>query len=114
MAQKELLAGDIKRTGVNSIDSLINIIKSVKEREKKKKQEIEKVKQLDLIKQAQLTNIETEIVILREEMTNLSQNWEKRIQQCEDLAAQNLAIIKRQDKLAVDLHQKNEVCQLLS
>ncbi len=44
MAQKELLAGDIKRTGVKSIDSLINIIKSEKEREKKKNKEIEKVK----------------------------------------------------------------------
>ena len=67
-----------------------------------------------MVKQAQLTNIETEIVILREEMTDLDQNWEKRIQQCKDLAAENLAIIKRQDKLAVDLHQKNEVCQLIS
>jgi hypothetical protein len=27
MTQKELLAGDIKRTGVKSIDTLINIIK---------------------------------------------------------------------------------------
>ena len=51
---------------------------------------------------------------MREEMTDLDQNWEKRIQQCKDLAAENLAIIKRQDKLAVDLHQKNEVCQLIS
>ena len=67
-----------------------------------------------MVKQAQLTNIETEIVILREEMTDLDQNWEKRIQQCKDLAAENLAKIKRQDKLAVDLHQKNEVCQLIS
>jgi hypothetical protein len=57
-----------------------------------------------LIKQAQLTNLETEIVVLHEEMKDLDQIWQRRIKQCEDLASENLAVIKRQDKLAVDLH----------
>ena len=57
-----------------------------------------------MIKQAQLTNLETEIVVLHEEMKDLDQIWQRRIKQCEDLASENLAVIKRQDKLAVDLH----------
>ena len=103
MRQKELLAGDIKRTGVKSIDSLINIIKTEKEREKKKLKEIEKVKKLEVLKQAQITNIETEIDLLRLEMTDLDLNWQRRISLCEEKIAENLAIIKRQDKLVVDL-----------
>ena len=63
-----------------------------------------------MVKQAQITNIETEIDLLQQEMTDLDVNWQKRINQCENMIAENLAVIKRQDKLAVDLQQKNEVC----
>ncbi len=63
-----------------------------------------------MVKQAQITNIETEIDLLHQEMTDLDVNWQKRIKQCENMIAENLAVIKRQDKLAVDLQQKNEVC----
>jgi hypothetical protein len=63
-----------------------------------------------LVKQAQITNIETEIDLLQQEMTDLDVTWQKRINQCENMIAENLAVIKRQDKLAVDLQQKNEVC----
>jgi hypothetical protein len=65
MTLKELLSGDIRKTGVKSIDSLIQVMKKEKEREKTKIKEIEKVKQLDLIKQAQLTNLDTEISLLQ-------------------------------------------------
>ena len=63
-----------------------------------------------MVKQAQITNIETEIDLLQQEMTDLDVTWQKRINQCENMIAENLAVIKRQDKLAVDLQQKNEVC----
>jgi len=64
LKQKELLSGDIVKSGIKSIDSLIGVIKGEKVKERAKQREIEKVRQVDLLKQAQITNLDTELSIL--------------------------------------------------
>ena len=65
-----------------------------------------------MIKDAEIVNVTEELKSLNDFRGNMHENNEIKTQKAGKMIEENKAVIKRQDKLIVDLQQKNEVCQI--
>ena len=64
------------------------------------------------MKDNEITGLNQELHALNDYRNNMESNAAKRTDQAKKKIDENKAVIKRQDKLIVDLQQKNEVCQI--
>lgn len=108
----EKIVEDLKNTGNESVDSLMGMLKKYKRQQKYTVEEIDKLKKLSLIKDAEIVNITEELNSLLDYKSKQTDNANKKKDNARNMIEENKAIIKRQDKLIVDLQQKNEVCQI--
>jgi hypothetical protein len=67
--------------------------------------------QLSIIKDDEITNLDIEIKSLNDFLTNVTRQQNDKIEMYKQQIEENKKIIRRQDKMIVDLQQKNELSQ---
>ena len=67
--------------------------------------------QLSLIKDDEIANLDIEIKSLNDFLTNVTRQQNDKIEMYKQQIDENKKIIRRQDKMIVDLQQKNELSQ---
>ena len=108
----EKIVKDLMSSGNDSVDSLLGMLKKYKRAQKNAQDEIEKLTKLDLVKENELVSLNQELEVLHQVQAQEVENFERRFDNAVKTVEENRNIIKRQDKLIVDLQQKNEVCQI--
>jgi len=63
-----------------------------------------------IIKDNEITSLNQELIALNDMRANIDGKYQRKTDQAKKMIEENKAVIKRQDKLIVDLQQKNEVC----
>lgn len=63
-----------------------------------------------MVKASEISDLNQEIALLTEIQQNAESVFDDKFRNARRMVEENRAIIKRQDKLTVDLQQKNEVC----
>lgn len=107
----ENIVKDLQSSGNESVDSLLGMLKKYKRQQRDTTDEIEKLHKLILIKDAEITAVSEEVKSLKDFKNNMAADGRAKTQQAAKMIEENTAVIKRQDKLIVDLHQKNQVCE---
>lgn len=83
--------------------SLIGMMKSFKEKEENSREEITKLSQLILIKDDEIQNLDIELRSLGDFLNNVRQTQGDKIMMYKQQIEENKKVIRRQDKLIVDL-----------
>ena len=65
-----------------------------------------------MVKDIEITNLNMDLSSLTDFRNGMDEQNGKKVDYAHKMIEENKAIIKRQDKLIVDLQQKNEVCQI--
>ena len=105
----EGIINDLKKAGSDNMGDLISMMKNFKTREKNTMEEIEKLRQLLEIKNNEINNCDVEIQSFNDFLDNYNRQQGNKINEYKSEIEENRHIIKRQDKLIVDLQQRNEV-----
>ena len=108
----ERVVQDLRQTGNESVDNLFGMLKRYKRQARNTQEEIDKLNQLIIIKDNEITGLNEELTCLKDMRVNMEVKHHKKSDQAKRMLEENKAVIKRQDKLIVDLQQKNEVCQI--
>lgn len=108
----ERVVQDLRQTGNDSVDSLFGMLKRYKRQARHEQDEIDSLNKLIIQKDSEITSLNEEIHALTDFRANMEMNNQHKTEQAKKKMAENKAVIKRQDKLIVDLQQKNEVCQI--
>ena len=108
----EKVVQDLRQTGNESVDSLFVMLKRYKRQARNTQEEIDKLNQLLILKDSEISGLNEELHCLNDMRTNLTIKFGQKSEQAKKMIEENKAVIKRQDKLIVDLQQKNEVCQI--
>ena len=105
--EKDIMASqiisDLKKAGSDDMGSLIDMLKQYREREANCTDEIDKLKQLSVIKDDEIINLDIELKSLHDFFMNVQNNQIEKINSYKYQIEENRIIIKRQDKLIVDL-----------
>ena len=64
------------------------------------------------MKDNEITNLNMDLSSLTDFRNGMDERSQKEVSRALQMIEENKAVIKRQDKLIVDLQQKNEVCQV--
>jgi len=83
--------------------SLIDMLNGLREKEANSQDEIDKLNQLSVIKDDEIVNLDIEIQSLRDFLGNVKANQEEKIAMYSAEISANSKVIRRQDKLIVDL-----------
>eukprot|EP00347_Sterkiella_histriomuscorum_P023494 403334433 len=110
MAEK--IIQDLRNTGNESLDSLINMLESYQQKQLQTQQEIQKLKQLVLLKDDEILQLDEDIGELSCFVSTAKDKLEDKIDDLLRTLEDNRRLIRRQDKIIVDLQQKNEVSQI--
>jgi hypothetical protein len=108
----EQIIDDLKKAGSENMGNLIGMMKQFKDKEANTKEEIEKLSQLTLIKDDEMANLDIELRSLNDFLNNVRQTQGDKILMYKQQIEDNKLVIKRQDKLIVDLQQRNELSQV--
>ena len=106
----EKIVADLQQSGNESVDSLLGMLKKYKRAQRNAQEEIEKLNKLILVKDNEITNLNMDLSSLTDFRNGMDASNQKKVDHAHKMIEENKAIIKRQDKLIVDLQQKNEVC----
>lgn len=107
----ENIVKDLQSSGNESVDSLLGMLKKYKRQQRNTQDEIEKLNQLILMKDAEIIAVTEEVKSLKDFKANMHETGQRKVHEANLKIEENKAVIKRQDKLIVDLHQKNQVCE---
>jgi len=107
----EQIIEDLKKAGSDNMGNLIGMMKQFKEKEANTREEVDKLTQLTAIKDDELNNLDIELRSLNDFMNSVRQNQGDKILMYKQQIEENKIVIKRQDKLIVDLQQRNELSQ---
>ena len=88
------------------------MLKKYKRQQRNAVEEIEKLNKLILVKDNEITNLNMDLSSLGDFRSGMDARNQAKVDQALKMIEENKAVIKRQDKLIVDLQQKNEVCQI--
>ena len=108
----ERVVQDLRQTGNDSVDSLFSMLKRYKRQARNTQEEIDKLNQLMIMKDNEIIGLNQELTALNDMRQNMDKKYSQKSDQAKKMIEENKAVIKRQDKLIVDLQQKNEVCQI--
>ena len=108
----EQVVRDLRQTGNDSVNSLFSMLKRYKRQARNTQEEIDKLQSLMIFKDNEITGLNQEITALSDMRVNMDTKYKRKSEQAKKMIDENKAVIKRQDKLIVDLQQKNEVCQI--
>jgi len=107
----EGIVKELQQTGNESVDSLLGMLKRYKRRQRDTQDEIVKLGDLILLKDSEIVAVTEDVKALKDFKADLTEQGKQRVLNANKMIEENTAVIKRQDKLIVDLHQKNQVCQ---
>lgn len=107
----EQIIADLKKAGSDDMGSLVDMLNSYKEKEAVSQEAIDQLKELQVHKDDEIMGLEVEVQSLRDFMGGVRATQEAKIVMYRSEIEQNAKLIRRQDKLIVDLQQKNEVSQ---
>ena len=108
----EKIVADLKQSGNESVDSLLGMLKKYKRAMRNTQEEIEKLNQLILVKDNEITTLNQELSALTDFRSNMESTNQQKIQTANKMIEENKAVMKRQDKLITDLNQKNEISMI--
>lgn len=108
----EQIVKDLEKSGNESVENLAGMLVKYKRQIRATEGEIVKLGELGKVKDAEIQDLQCEIEQLHEQREDNKIKNGQIFQRAMHDNEQNQAIIKRQDKLLVDLHQKNELCQI--
>jgi hypothetical protein len=99
----EQIIDDLKKAGSDNMGNLIGMMKQFREKEANTKEEVEKLSQLTIIKDDELANLDIELRSLNDFMNSVRLTQGDKILMYKQQIEENKIVIKRQDKLIVDL-----------
>lgn len=103
VAFSEKVVEDLKSSGNESVDSLFGMLRKYKRQQANVKEEITKLQKVVLIKENEIITLDQTIACLHDTRANIAANAKKDKEVYTVKATQNEAIIKRKDKLNVDM-----------
>lgn len=109
MAEK--IIADLRSSGNESLDSLLLMLHNYKVKEEQTHEEILRLRQLVLVKDDEIQGLDTDIDELTDYISTAKENLDNKINDAVNDIEANNKVIRRQDKLIVDLQQKNEIAQ---
>ena len=89
----------------------MGMLKKYKRQARDTQDEIVKLNNLILQKDAEITTVTEEVNFLKDQKASQAAEGKQKMINAAKMIEENNAVIKRQDKLIVDLHQKNQVCE---
>lgn len=95
VVMSEQILADLKKAGSDNMGSLIEMMKQFKEREATSAEEIQKLSQLSIIKDDELTNLDIEIKSLNDFLTNVTRQQNDKIEMYKQQIEENKKIIRR-------------------
>lgn len=110
MAEK--IIQDLRNTGNESLDALLNMLATYRIKQVQTQQEILKLKQLVEMKKDEIVGLDEDITELSSFVSTAKGKLEVKIGELLGSLEENRRLIRRQDKIIVDLQQKNEVSQI--
>jgi len=111
VVMSEQIIDDLKKAGSDDMGSLIDMLHSYKEKVANNRDEIDKLNQLSVIKDEEIVKLDVILDSLNDFLSNMAENQDKKIAAYSQDISSNAKLIRRQDKLIVDLQQKNELSQ---
>ena len=102
-SKAENIIADLKKAGSDSMADTVAMMKNFKTRERTAVEEIEKLKQLSEIKHSELISCDVEIKSLHDYLEQMNREQGMKINNFKQEIDDNKRIIRRQDKLIVDL-----------
>lgn len=111
VVMSENIINDLKKAGTDKMGNLVGMMKQFKEKEENSREEIQKLSQLTLIKDDEISNLDIELRSLTDFLNNVRQTQGDKIMMYKQQIEENKKVIRRQDKLIVDLQQRNELSQ---
>lgn len=112
MDSSEKIVDDLKNSVDESNKNLAELLKKYKIQIKSSKEEIGKQSELNVKKAAEIENLKQQILDLQSKQEFNADSYAKEFHNAQKEIDHNLNILKRQDKLMVDLSQKNDVCHI--
>jgi len=107
MAEK--IIKDLRESGNESIDALLQMLEGYKNKEEQSLEEIKNLKQLILVKDDEIRSLDEEILELADLKNTAKDQQERQLLELRTRISDNAQQIRRTDKLIVDLQQKNEM-----
>lgn len=107
----EQIVKDLKQAGTEDMGSLIGMMKQFRENELNTRDEIDKLGKLTLLKDNEVAELDVEIRSLNDFLDKMRDTQFEKILMFKKEIEKNQKIIRRQDKLIVDLQQRNELSQ---
>lgn len=112
MEQAEQTSKDLAESGNDSVSSLDGMLVKKQKALECLLDEIKKFEQLDALKEDEICGLNEEISTLEQYKRRDHEHFLMRAQEATEKIEHNHAVIKRNDKLIVDLQQKNELIQI--
>lgn len=103
VVMSENILADLRKAGSENMGNLIEMMKQYKEKEQCTTEEIQKLSQLSLIKDDEISTIDIEIKSLTDFLTNVTRQQNDKIDLYKQQIEDNKKVIRRQDKMIVDL-----------
>ena len=103
---------DLAESGNDSVSSLDGMLVKKQKALECLLDEIQKFEQLDALKEDEICGLNEEILALEQYKKREHEHFLMRYQEATEKIEHNHAVIKRNDKLIVDLQQKNELLQI--
>lgn len=105
----EKIVEDLTQSGNDSVDSLLGMLRKYQKAAKNTGDEIVKLHKLNEVKEHEILCLNEELEALGDFKRSAKEQFGKKFDNARVKIEENRAIIKRQDKLIVDLQQKNEL-----
>lgn len=103
VVMSEQIVNDLKKAGSDDMGSLMDMIHMLKEKELSFGEEIDKLQQLSIIKDDEITNLDVELRSLNDFMNIVESQQREKITLFKSEIERNGKVIKRTDKLIVDM-----------
>ena len=91
----ERVVADLRQTGNESVDSLFAMLKRYKRQQRNTQEEIDKLNQLIIIKDNEITGLNEELHALNDVRSNMEANNQRKTDQAKKMLEENKAVIKR-------------------
>ena len=91
----ERVVADLRQTGNESVDSLFAMLKRYKRQQRNTQEEIDKLNQLIIIKDNEITGLNEELHALNDVRSNMEANNQRKTEQAKKMLEGNKVVIKR-------------------
>lgn len=91
----EKIVEDLHKSGNESVNSLLGMLRMYKRQAKNAEEEIDKLKKLNLIKEDEIVGLNEEIASLTDYRGNFHDKGQAEIEKAKRMIEENLAVIKR-------------------